>query len=319
MDRQQLEKLKASGKEQLERLIQLVSLERFNVFEDNRRKLNQSLKLLGREDLIDKTLLDERVHSRHSRELYKLFLAELKRLKKRNLDERENIRFVTIIHAVTSLDDDSGVVEALRLKELLAGVIKKQDYSFIGAIEGEVINIEKLRIFAKENPDYDTKKLDLCEMLGDHSTEKTLLLVHLHGCLFSRTGRGFEEMEKRFRDIWAYGYQVESKKTYAQNKTEKNLQNIARYITKGGQQWQNDKSSLKFKMGFTNEDIETQMAYQTRQREQEFYDLENDIFEKNSIEDTMSLNAIEITALASFIDKLMNLDAEKTGYQVILK
>lgn len=321
MDRQQLERLKQSGKEQLQRLIGIVSLERFSVFEQNKRKLDQSLLLLGRTDLIGKTLLDEKIHLKHSRGLNELFLKELKQVRKNNLDDRENIRFVTIIHSVTELDDDSGIVESLRLKKLLTSVLNtyKNDFSFIGVIEGEVINIEKLRRFGKENPDYDSRKLTLCESLSENITKESSLLIHIHGMLFSKNGKGFDEIENGLREIWNYGYQVELKKTYKQNKTEKNLRNISSYITKGGQEWDNDTISLKYKMGFTNEDIDTQIAYHGRQRQQEVYDVESGLVDMESIEDTMSLNANEITGLASFVDKLMRLDSENTGYRLIIK
>lgn len=321
MDFEQLERMKKSGKEQLRRLIEIVSTEKFNVFEENRRKLNQSLVLLGRSDLINKTLLDERVHSKHSRELNKLFLTELKFLKKIKINERENIRLLTIIHSVTDLDDDSGIVESLRLKELLSDVLEKykKDFSFIGVIEGEVINMEKLRTFSTENPEKDNKKLVLCEKLSCHETKKSSLLIHIHGVLFSKKGKGFEDIEKNLREIWIYSYQVELKKTYIQNKTEKNLRNISRYITKGGQEWNNERSSLKFKMGFTNDDLETQMSYHNKQREKEVFYPENDVIELENIEDTMSLNPEEITSLSSFIDKLMKLDGDNTGYRLIIK
>ena len=93
------------------------------------------------------------------------------------------------------------------------------------------------------------------------------------------------------------------------NTTEKNFRNIAKYITKGGQEWHNETSTLKYKIGFTSEDIETAWSLSTKQREDE----------GNPTEDTQALNPAEIVALASFVDKLMRLDDTETGYLIAIK
>jgi len=318
MDTELLQRWRESSKQEFQRIKDAFSRQFFNTFESNQEKLESSLIFQSRQELIGKTLLDEGIHSQHSNELNKLFLSQLKELRNKGLDDRENIRLVTIIHAVSDLDDDSAIVESLRLKELLSQCIDNDQFSFIGVIEGEVINFEKLRRFVRENPDYDARKMLLSETLNVSGTDKSMFLVHVHGCLFSKTGGGFETVDRRFRNIWSNSYQTDLKRLYSQKTTAENLMNISRYITKGGQDFDNDRLGLKFKMGFTSDDLETRMSYHSKKRQHDHLDVETGVVEQDKIEDTRSLNRYEIAALASFVDKLMDLDAGRTGYRVII-
>ena len=95
---------------------------------------------------------------------------------------------------------------------------------------------------------------------------------------------------------------------------ESNLKDIARYITKGGNDWIGNKAYLRYKLSFDGRDTSDEEAWvQENWRKNEILKQERI---EDGLEDALSLNYHEISCLAEVIDRMMNLKRNRIGYLV---
>jgi hypothetical protein len=95
---------------------------------------------------------------------------------------------------------------------------------------------------------------------------------------------------------------------------ESNLKDIARYITKGGNDWIGNKAYLRYKLSFDSRDTSDEDAWvQENWRKNEL--LKKERIEEG-LEDALSLTHSEIACLAGVIDRMMRQKKSQTGYLV---
>jgi hypothetical protein len=95
---------------------------------------------------------------------------------------------------------------------------------------------------------------------------------------------------------------------------DSNLKDIARYITKGGNDWIGNKAYLRYKLCFDGRDASDEEAWvQENWRKNEILKQERI---EDGLEDALSLNQYEISCLAEVIDRMMNLKRNRIGYLV---
>ena len=92
---------------------------------------------------------------------------------------------------------------------------------------------------------------------------------------------------------------------------------IARYITKGGNDWSGGKSYLRYKLAFENEYLFNEDAWVNKNHTR------NETLKKekkeDGIEDALSMSVSEIVSLATVIDSMMASNRTRTGYLVSAK
>ena len=123
----------------------------------------------------------------------------------------------------------------------------------LGAVEVEIVNIELLRRIGSLNDD-EARKLDVLQKLYEAGSVDAFdqskgVLVHFHGIVDLKGNSSLreEQLRKRYKKIAAWQrspYQLELKRLYSGRTVSKNIQDIARYLTKGG----NDQ--LRYNAGF---------------------------------------------------------------------
>jgi hypothetical protein len=98
---------------------------------------------------------------------------------------------------------------------------------------------------------------------------------------------------------------------------DKNLVDIARYITKGGNDWIGGKSYLRYKLAFENEYLFNEDEWVNKNwRRNEVLKQEHS---EEGLEDALSMNVSEIVSLATVIDAMMSFNKTRTGYLVFAK
>ena len=314
----------------------------FDLGTHNKKKLQNALALSNKLDIADETLLSPEVHAQHHEMMNSSFLRHWESMKKwgsevglssKELADR-HYRFFTLLDSIQVVDEVSALAAAHQFKENLMSYVKQVDgIDCLGAIEIEVVSFKHMRRFAKLNDGEkgEQRKLEVCEKLLVHrgldeanSSNLSYLLVHFHGILFGKKPKDFDHMNKVLRTSpqWSVApRQIEIKKlsTEFKNKkksTEDNLSDIARYITKGGNDWIGGKAYLRYKMGFEqNMNLSMEEWESLNWRKDEDLKREN---KQDGITDVLSLTYHEISTLASLIYALMMSNPNSTGYQVKL-
>lgn len=313
--------------------------ERFLINTPADKRLASSLSLIDRSDLVDRTLLSAKVHRSHSERLSKRYVAVFNKLMAR-ADGRalrsgvkapsehqvagSHLRFVTIIDSVSIVDASVAVGIASALKTRISDIVKATPGIWcLGALEVEVVSMEKMRGVRDRDPrsSSEYRKLDVCEVLEKSIKENndSLFLIHFHGVMAAQDESQFEALRANFRSVgqWCLAArQIEIKKLSEEfagksKPVANSLNNIAQYITKGGNDWNTGKAYFNYKFGFDGEDEDSWVRKNVYR---------NELLRKEHIEDgivdPLSLSAGEIGQLAILIDAMMGLNRTRDGYLV---
>lgn len=342
------QELKSTGKEQADAIRQAISGMRVLVGKNQEKVLNSALAVADRRDLIEKTLLSRRVRRLHSERMQSRMSKLLSEMairyrklvhKEKTLDEhlRKQLRLVTILHQVTSLDVYNIAGSAKNLLESIEGIFdqlhqNKKRLRMIGSVEIEIINMRMMReAHSNENlEDFHSgrRKLKVLEaMIGNNvflKSRDVLALVHCHGIMDLGTYRD-DEIKEQLKKWWAIGYQIEVKSLSEhfrgkRKSVDASLNDIASYVTKGANDLigtGKDKSiSLYYKLSFEKdmESAEDQMVKEWRAK--------GSLIQEESLTDGLehpkSMTFEEIAFHAQAIDALMGLKSNRMGYLIDL-
>ena len=349
MDIKKLKELQEKSNELVISELTKLGLERqFNTGTQNGTRLRKSLIATQKSELLGITLLCNKVHTKHSDRLFKSMFDRWLRIESKvngELDEfnKNNefqvqktpehdiadkfIRAFTLLHSVCVLENKTALEECRKLKQEFLDVIKEtKGISVLAVVECEVININKMRELKNSNSDDEHRKLNGCEELIKDTKnqiqylvnpDQSLFLIHLHGTLFAKKEIQFDTFRKNLltKAQWAKtGFQVVIKKLSKEWKgeyrsVETNLMYWAKYITKGGNDWNNHKAYLRYKVGFDSSSEEDWITKNIRVNEL----LKQEHIEEG-ITDSLSMTVTEISELAMLIDGLMSLNRTRTGY-----
>jgi hypothetical protein len=209
---------------------------RYNVGTKTSYRLNQSLRMMGRSDLIDKTLLTKSVAKKHAHLLERKIKAQFRKItgKRKNqlkrfdqlkvrqfgyfkVDEQkiadETVRFLTIVHQVQLLSVKKALESAKELRQYVRKYIREIDgIKCIGVIEVEVVSMKHNRrvnelnmAIAESARPKEHRKLDVLETLSKHlsdtdtSGEVGQLLIHFHGVVFANDTKQFDLLESAMK------------------------------------------------------------------------------------------------------------------------
>jgi hypothetical protein len=242
-------------------LEQLASTVRYNLGTHKRTRLKKAG--VGESG----SLLHDDVAEKHAQKLYGELNARAKKLGNA-ADQR--LRFMTVLQELTdpTIEDVKRAVDELEATfKAVVGSMKLWSH---GAIELELVNLDILERIAKARDDEARKmnvlvklwtKADYQGLMVMADKSKSKVLVHCHVVL--DLGKDFEanerELRKKIAGVNAWnrsGYQVEVKGLFKNRKTAKNLQAIAAYVTKGGNE------NLRYNAGFGRdlaEDLEAKI------------------------------------------------------------
>lgn len=345
-----IKKLKADSKVVMAALQAEAKQRRFLIGSHNAIKLEKSLAAVDRLDLVGRTLLDPEIHKAHAARLNKRLQARWEKIKtkadsdwrklprsaksqviRRNPQEvaASHLRFLTLVDSVTAVDARAGLKAAKKLKEKLTTTLDLvSGLTCLGAIEVEVVSMKLMREIKKKDTQSasETRKLDVCEALAEklsstvYSNDESLFLVHFHGVVTATSPEKFDLLYKQLRKSksWVIApRQIELKKLSEEyagkaKSVEKNLEHIATYITKGGNDWYARKAYLRYKIGFEADEATDENEWVAKNwRRDRLLRAEH---AEDGIEDLFSLTADEIGQLAVLIDGLMGLARDRTGY-----
>ena len=345
--------LKAQSAGMLERMRVARQQDRFLLGSQTETRLRKSLASVGRLDLATTTLLTPAVHEAHTAKLKDRYLARWERIRSKQQQDwkkipaalrrgtpppsdvaiaNDHFRFFTLIDSVTVVSADAALHAAVRLKaDLVQAVEAVTGIHCLGAIEAEVISLPIMRAIRDKdtNAPSEKRKLDVCEALATalddtlYRDETHLMLVHFHGVVTAKRSDQFDSFRAHLRSHarWSKApRQIEIKKLSEEfagkpKTVVQNLQHIAAYITKGGNDWHSNAHALRYKIGFSHaEDAMDEIAYtQISWRRDKLLRAEHKL---DGIEDALSLTVHEIAELALFIYKLMHTNRTGTGYLV---
>lgn len=320
---------------------------RFDYGTQNEVRLRKALALEGRYDLQDSTLLSPDIHTLHAKRLGQRFLNKLATVQRSvrrqqqaliqanqryrvNVDPRsliayDRVRFPTVLHGLEVLDVARTLRAVRAFKEQLQSVIERcRGLWCLGVVEVEVISMDLMRQLTEQS-DSEERKLAVCESMAMRLPKKyqgldVYFMIHFHGIIVATQPRHFADLEQQLRRQWKHEpRQVLVKplsKVFANKaKTpEESVVDIARYITKGGNDWIGKKAYLRYKLAFDNERVETEDGWVNKNwRRDKTLRREH---REDGIPDTLSLTRSEICALAGVIDGMMGMTHNRTGYLV---
>lgn len=344
-----IKKIKVDSKPQQKAIMEAFQSERFLMGSTTSQRLKRSLAVCGRLDLVDRTLLSASVQATHAEKLSKRYQdrfikfskaknaswMKLPKALKSNLakptDESladNHFRFLTLLDCVVELDAHSAIKEVKRLKSALASFVKScAGIWCLGVIEVEVVSLEKMRAIyaANESDQSERRKFEVCEALSLDmastlfGSAKSVFLVHFHGVITAKKSSQFDIFESSLKacEKWKRtGRQVQlkrlSKEFGGKRKPYlKSLEDIAKYITKGGNDWNAGRNYLQYKFGFEGEDEESWIRKNLHRNQL----LKKEHME-DGFEDPISLTIQETCELAVLIDLMMGLDRTRTGYLI---
>lgn len=327
---------------------------RFLLNAHNSKKLAKSLAHTDQQHLSDTTLLSPKTHKIHAEKLatrYKTHWAKLKKNALKNWQEipsdlrhgtpnpsdfqiaSQHLRFFTLVDSVSLIDANAALRAAARMKaELVEAIANRSGVWCLGSVEAEIISISMMRKIAlkTDGTDSERRKLDVCEKLALEledtlfADEESLFLVHFHGLLSAKRESDFQKLRSvlNTNPRWSKaGRQIEIKKLSEEfqgkpKSVEKNLEHIATYITKGGNDWYAGKAYLRYKIHFNlpDDQVSDETTWIAKNwRTNEVLRAEH---KEDGITDVLSLNVTEIAELANFIDKMMQINKTRTGYLI---
>lgn len=323
---------------------------RFTYGMQNAVRLKKALASVGLHHLQDSTLLSPEIHKLHAKQLADRYLKKLATVQRsvrrqqrdlihankrygvkvdpRSLAAQDRFRFPTVLHSMEVLDVDRTLRTVCAFKEQLQSVIEQcRGLWCLGVVEVEVVSMDLMRQLTDQS-NSEERKLAVCESMVKRLPKRfqgldSHFLVHFHGIVVATQSQHFTDLERQLKRVWKHEprqVQVKplSKVFNGKRKTpEKNLVDIARYITKGGNDWIKKKPYLRYKLAFDNEHLESEDAWVNKNwRRNETLQREH---KEEGIEDVLSLTRSEIGALARVIDGMMGTTRTRTGYLVFAR
>lgn len=320
---------------------------RFNCGTQNDVRLRKALASEGLHHLQDNTLLSPDIHELHAQRLAARYLKKLAIVQQSvrrqqqelinantrygvhcdpcSLTAHNRFRFPTVLHGLQVLDVKRTLQTVRAFKEQLQSVIEQcRGLWCLGVIEVEVVSMDLMRQLTDQS-DSEERKLAVCESMAKRLPKRdqgldVYFLIHFHGIVVATQQKHFKDLEQQLRRQWKHEpRQVLLKplsKVFAnQPKTaEQSVVDIARYITKGGNDWIAKKAYLRYKLAFDNEHLESEDAWVNKNWRRNETLREERIEE--GIQDALSLSRSEIGALARTIDGMMGTTSSRTGYLV---
>ena len=316
----------------------------------NKVRLKKALASEGLHHLQDSTLLSPDIHKVHAQRLADRYLKKLATVQRsvqqqqrdlikantrygvkvdpRSLLAHDRFRFPTVLHSMEVLNVEGTLRTVRAFKEQFQSVIERcRGLWCLGVVEVEVVSMDLMRQLTDQS-DSEERKLAVCESMVKRLPKKyqglsVYFLVHFHGIVVATQPQHFTDLEQQLRRQWKHEprqvmVKPLSKVFNGKRKTpEQSVVDIARYITKGGNDWVGKKAYLRYKLAFDNEHLETEDAWvnknwrrnKTLQREHA----------EEGIEDILALTRSEIGALASVIDGMMGTTRSRTGYLVFAR
>jgi len=307
---------------------------RFNYGSHNKVRLNKALASVGKYELQDTTLLSQSVHEIHSKKLSDRFLKRVvhyENLGYKNTSAADKFRFLTLLHSVEIMDVHRTIQTIKKFQSQLQNTIEGSTGIWcLGAVEVEVINIEMMRMIHEDQTESEARKLSVIESMIKRLRKNdqhlsSFFLVHFHGIVTASSQYRFNDFAdslKKNKDWKREPRQIQLKPISKQFKSkskslDKNLVDIARYITKGGNDWSGGKSYLRYKLAFENEYLFNEDEWVNKNwRRNKTLKKEK---KEDGIEDALSMNVSEIVSLATVIDAMMSFNRTRTGYLVMAK
>ena len=213
------------------------------------------------------SLLHDGVAKAHA---IKLFLELNRRAKAISADADQRLRFMTVLQGVVDPTIEAVEAEVVRLETAFKSMLSSMRLWSRGAIELEMVNLDILERIKTARED-EGRKLNVLSslmpvkefqglMVPDDKT-KSKILVHCHAVidLGKYPARNLELLldKKKREPSWnTTAYQVEIKGLFKNRTASKNLNAIAAYVTKGGNE------NLRYSAGFGRdlaEDLEAKI------------------------------------------------------------
>lgn len=320
---------------------------RFRYGTQNKVRLRKALASAGLHHLQDSTLLSPEIHELHTKQLAQRYLKKLATVQQSVRQQQQELikankrygancdshsltadtrfRFPTVLHSLEVLDVARALRTVRAFKAQVQSVIEGcRGLWCLGVIEVEIINIDLMRQLTDQS-DSEERKLVVCESMEKRLPNRdqglsVYFLIHFHGVVVATRPGHFADLESQLRQQWKHEprqVQVKplSKVFNGKPKTpEKSLGDIARYITKGGNDWIGKKAYLRYKLAFDQEHVETEDAWVNKNwRRNETLQREHS---NEGLEDTLAMTRSEICALAGVIDGMMKMSRNRTGYLV---
>ena len=347
-DLQELIELSAKRKERLFALAkEEASKRRFHYGTQNNVRLRDALAWEELHHLQGSTLLSPEIHEPHAQRLAARYLKKLAIVQRsvrkqqqelikankrygvncdpRSLTAQDRFRFPTVLHSMQVLNVEKTLRTVGAFQKQLQSVIEGcRGLWCLGVIEVEVVSMDLMRQLT-EKSDTEERKLAVCESMVKRLPKweqglSVYFLIHFHGIVVATQHKHFADLEQQLKRHWKHeSRQVLvkplSKVFGGKPKTpEASLADIARYITKGGNDWIKKKAYLRYKLSFEQEHLDTEDAWVNKNwRRNEALRREN---KEEGIEDTLALTRREIGKLARVIDGMMGTNRSRTGYLV---
>lgn len=330
-------RLQASSRKAMTAMREEALHRQFMVGSHTKIRLRKALSITNRLDLLDVTLLSKEVRTSHAQKMAKRFIGKLKSRsialkssKQSGKTAQSNFRFITLIDSVTRLSADVAIKKVIEFKSSVEELLLHHPKIWmLGAIECEVINMEMMRKIKLDNTDSEAeaRKLNVCESMisrlkPNDQALNVFFLIHFHGIVQSNSTldldlflKSITSKAKWKREPRQFQAKSLSKEFNKQTKAaEDNLQDIAQYITKGGNDWIKRQSYLRYKLSFDQERDMSEDAWIAKEwRRNEILRQEH---AEEGIVDSLSMTPYEITQLAILIDKMMALNKSRTGYWI---
>ncbi len=320
---------------------------RFNCGTQNAVRLRKALASEDLNHLQGSTLLSPEIHEPHAQRLANRYLKKFATVQQSvqrqqqaliqantrygmNVDPRclpaqDKFRFPTVLHSMQVLDVEKTLRTVGAFKEQLQSVIERcRGLWCLGVVEVEVVSMDLMRHLTDQS-DTEERKLAVCESMVKRLPKReqgldVYFLIHFHGIIVATQQHRFTDLERELRRLWKHAprqvlVKPLSKVFGGKPKTpEASLVDIARYITKGGNDWIKKKAYLRYKLSFDQEHVESEGAWMNRNwRRIEWLRKEH---AEEGIEDMLAMTRREIGKLARVIDGMMGTNRSRTGYLV---
>jgi len=296
-------------------------------------RLRTALASDGLHHLVEHTLLSPEVQQAHADKLAQRYLRQLAQVERhkrygtivnpRSITAHDWFRFVTVQHSLEVLDVTKALHQVRVFKDRLRTVIEGcRGLWCLGTVAVEVVSLDLMRRRADQS-ELEEEKLELCESLEKRLPKRdqnrsAYFLIHFHGMVAARPGR-MTELENQLKCEWKRDprqVQVQQLPKVVNGKPRtprESLLDIARYITKGGNDWINKKPALRYKLTSENEPLETEDISGRKTSKRNLMLQRGD---KERCEDPLAMTASEICTLACAIDGMMGMTRHRDGYVV---
>ena len=259
------------------------------------------------------SLLHDDVSAKHGA----LLTGELLKIaRKLGRDADKRLKFVTLLEAVVEPTEEAVRQAVESLEASYKWVFAEGGYWSRGAIELEMVNLDILKRISQQSENEARKlnvltdlqsKIEFAGLMVPRPKTDSLILVHSHTVVDVGTdpeiGKDrLEQRMKRFGCWTAVKYQHRIDSLFKNRRTASNLESIARYVVKGGNE------HLRYNAGFGRdlaEDLEAKLFKVGRTPEME---------EDQTIEDERGLTIAEVRQLDALYVWLMKRRANKRGY-----